>query len=286
MPPPLHLCRPRTPPLAVARSARLGLLLHARGFAGGTEAGLRRARQLAAGRPVGPTDQRVMWAWFRRHGPDASNGGTSFPGYVRAMRAYAADRSAAKRRRGSAWRGAVAWFLWGGDAGYAWIMGCEPGRETARAAPTRRRLAGGTELCPRGKEAAMAKFAVYPSAYANGYAVQVCRGTKPDADGRVAASPGWGHTRRGPDGGLGRWFRERWMDVCTGEPCGRRAAPSGTTNRTYPYCRPSVRVDERTPAVLASDLDADEIRKLCGQKRAAPGRRVTARRRSRASRHG
>ena len=32
------------------------------------------------------------------------------------------------------------------------------------------------KLCPAGKAAAKRKFKVYPSAYANGYAVQVCRG--------------------------------------------------------------------------------------------------------------
>jgi hypothetical protein len=32
------------------------------------------------------------------------------------------------------------------------------------------------KLCPRGKKAAKAKFAVYPSAYANAYASKVCAG--------------------------------------------------------------------------------------------------------------
>lgn len=32
------------------------------------------------------------------------------------------------------------------------------------------------KLCPEGKAAAKKKFAVYPSAYANGWAVQYCRG--------------------------------------------------------------------------------------------------------------
>lgn len=32
------------------------------------------------------------------------------------------------------------------------------------------------KLCPRGKRAAKAKFAVYPSAYANAYASKVCAG--------------------------------------------------------------------------------------------------------------
>ena len=47
----------------------------------------------------------------------------------------------------------------------------------------------GTKLCSRGKAAAKSKFKVYPSAYANGYAVQVCKGTKPGLDGKKRCSP-------------------------------------------------------------------------------------------------
>jgi hypothetical protein len=46
----------------------------------------------------------------------------------------------------------------------------------------------GTKLCARGKAAAESKFKVYPSAYANGYAVQVCKGTKPGLDGNKKCS--------------------------------------------------------------------------------------------------
>jgi hypothetical protein len=46
----------------------------------------------------------------------------------------------------------------------------------------------GTKLCARGKAAAKSKFKVYPSAYANGYAVQVCKGTKPGLDGNKKCS--------------------------------------------------------------------------------------------------
>ena len=46
----------------------------------------------------------------------------------------------------------------------------------------------GTKLCARGKSAAKSKFKVYPSAYANGYAVQVCKGTKPGLDGKKRCS--------------------------------------------------------------------------------------------------
>lgn len=46
----------------------------------------------------------------------------------------------------------------------------------------------GTKLCARGKAAAKAKFKVYPSAYANGYAVQVCKGKMPGTDGQKRCS--------------------------------------------------------------------------------------------------
>ena len=42
----------------------------------------------------------------------------------------------------------------------------------------------GTPLCSRGKSAAKSKFKVYPSAYANGYAVQVCKGKIKGLDGK------------------------------------------------------------------------------------------------------
>jgi hypothetical protein len=44
------------------------------------------------------------------------------------------------------------------------------------------------KLCARGVAAAKAKYDVYPSAYANGYAVQVCKGTMPGVDGKKRCS--------------------------------------------------------------------------------------------------
>lgn len=46
----------------------------------------------------------------------------------------------------------------------------------------------GTKLCARGKEAAKAKFKVYPSAYGNGFAVQVCQGKIKGLDGKKRCS--------------------------------------------------------------------------------------------------
>lgn len=44
------------------------------------------------------------------------------------------------------------------------------------------------KLCARGVAAAKAKYDVYPSAYSNGYAVQVCKGTMPGVDGKKRCS--------------------------------------------------------------------------------------------------
>ena len=46
----------------------------------------------------------------------------------------------------------------------------------------------GTKLCARGKAAAKSKFKVHPSAYGNGYAVQVCKGRMPGLDGKKRCS--------------------------------------------------------------------------------------------------
>jgi hypothetical protein len=47
----------------------------------------------------------------------------------------------------------------------------------------------GTPLCARGKSAAKSKFKVWPSAYGNGFAVQVCQGRMKGLDGKKRCSP-------------------------------------------------------------------------------------------------
>lgn len=51
------------------------------------------------------------------------------------------------------------------------------------------RKKAGTKLCSRGKAAAKAKFKIYPSAYSNGFAVQVCQGRMKGLDGKKRCSP-------------------------------------------------------------------------------------------------
>ena len=43
---------------------------------------------------------------------------------------------------------------------------------------------------------------------------------------------------------LKRWFKEKWVDVKTGKPCGRQ---KGEKRKGYPACRPSRRVSSKTP---------------------------------------
>jgi hypothetical protein len=46
----------------------------------------------------------------------------------------------------------------------------------------------GTKLCARGVASAKSKYDVYPSAYANGHAVQVCKGKIKGLDGKKHCS--------------------------------------------------------------------------------------------------
>ena len=61
---------------------------------------------------------------------------------------------------------------------------------------------------------------------------------------------------------LKRWFKEDWVDVRSGKPCGRKKGES----RGTPYCRPSKRVSSKTP-VTASELTPSQKRKRVAQKK-------------------
>ena len=61
---------------------------------------------------------------------------------------------------------------------------------------------------------------------------------------------------------LKRWFKEEWIDVRTGKPCGRRKGEK----RGTPYCRPKKRVSSATPKT-ASEMSAAEKRKKIAEKK-------------------
>ena len=57
-------------------------------------------------------------------------------------------------------------------------------------------------------------------------------------------------------GGLTRWFKENWVDVKTGKPCGR----SKGEKRGYPACRPKKRVSSKTPKTVGEMTAAEKAR--------------------------
>ncbi len=52
-----------------------------------------------------------------------------------------------------------------------------------------------------------------------------------------------------PKKGLTKWFKEEWIDVKTGKPCGRRSAKK--SKRPYPSCRPKKVAAKMTAAEKA-----------------------------------
>ena len=55
-------------------------------------------------------------------------------------------------------------------------------------------------------------------------------------------------TSKKPKGGLTKWFKEEWIDVKTGKPCGRKSAKKGQSKRPYPSCRPKAVAAKMTAA--------------------------------------
>ena len=91
----------RIPPQDVADCAAKGLELRARHRRGGTEVGHARALQLKNRQPVTDRDIKSIYSYFARHEVDK-----------RSMYWGMADKPSA---------GYIAWLLWGGEPGKAWI---------------------------------------------------------------------------------------------------------------------------------------------------------------------
>tara|TARA_R110002020_G_scaffold14256_7_gene50600 strand:- start:3255 stop:4184 length:930 start_codon:yes stop_codon:yes gene_type:complete len=137
-----------------------------------------------------------------------------------------------------------------------------------------------TTLCARGKAAAKAKYDVYPSAYANGYAVQVCKGTKPGLDGKKRCSGKYCSGKKNEEftpnptinEDLAVWFGDKkkkkgskqpqgpWVNICKkksggGHPeCGRDDADK----KGYPVCRAKS---------VAANMSQSEKDSACRRKR-------------------
>ena len=58
-------------------------------------------------------------------------------------------------------------------------------------------------------------------------------------------------TRKSRNSNLGRWFKEKWVNVCKKKdnkyvPCGRKKSDI----KKYPYCRPLIKVTRKTPQTV------------------------------------
>jgi len=101
-------------PSSVKIDAKKGLLMHRKGFMGGTPTGWGRAVQLSSHKNLDEHTIRTMKAWFARHEY------TSYPGYLKWKRdGSPVDLTKSNRAK---YRGAVAWLLWGGDPAKKWLQ--------------------------------------------------------------------------------------------------------------------------------------------------------------------
>jgi hypothetical protein len=94
---------PGVPTGEMREEARRGLEWRQEYGRGGTEIGVARARDIVNGRTLSPSTIRRMRSYFARHEVDKDGEGFSpgEPGYPSA--------------------GRIAWALWGGDPGKAWV---------------------------------------------------------------------------------------------------------------------------------------------------------------------
>lgn len=88
------------PPLQLAKNAAQGLVLRKKFGRGGTMIGVARARDLKNRRPISAQTIKRMYSYFARHLVDKQG------------------RNFFNQEKPS--NGAIAWLLWGGDAGARW----------------------------------------------------------------------------------------------------------------------------------------------------------------------
>ena len=125
-------------------------------------------------------------------------------------------------------------------------------------------------LYAKARAEAKRRFERWPSAYASGWLVKRYK----QLGGRYARSRGRSKTRSG----VGRWFRERWINVCEYPkivPCAR-----SKSKQKFPYCRPLYRISKKTPKTVR-ELTLRARKELCRKKQKNPNKRMAAQKRMR-----
>jgi len=62
---------------------------------------------------------------------------------------------------------------------------------------------------------------------------------------------------------LRRWFKEDWKDVRTGKACGRKKGEK----RGTPYCRPSKRINSKTPKTSREMTESEKRSRVAEKKK-------------------
>lgn len=114
----------------------------------------------------------------------------------------------------------------------------------------------------KAREKIKKRVKVWPSAYASGQLV-------------IEYKKMGGKYKGLKKGNLDRWFQEKWVDLSRPKKgggyhsCGR----DKSSVRNYPYCRPSIRVNSKTPMTvdeLITKYGKEKIKKLVAKKQKFP----------------
>jgi hypothetical protein len=115
------------------------------------------------------------------------------------------------------------------------------------------------------KMEAKKRFKKWPSAYGSAWLVKEYKKRGGTYSGKKSRSSG-----------INRWMDEKWIDVCKlpkKVACGRPKLSMNDWKKKYPYCRPSKRINSKTP-VIASKLSSSQIKRTCSIKRKSPMKRM------------
>lgn len=128
------------------------------------------------------------------------------------------------------------------------------------------------KLYEKVKKMAKAKFKAWPSAYASSWLVKEYKKQGGTYNTESMRSGGKRKTS-GTKTSLNQWYKEKWINVCKlpkKVPCGRSVK---NRKSPYPYCRPSIKVNSKTPK-LSSSLSKKERKSRCVRKSRNPSKRI------------
>jgi len=132
------------------------------------------------------------------------------------------------------------------------------------------------------KSQAKKKFKKWPSAYGSAWLVKEYKRQGGKYKGSRSKSK---RNFKNNSQGITRWMQEKWINVCKlpkKVKCGRSKLSRSSWKKRYPYCRPSKRINSKTP-VLASKLSKKKIKELCSIKRKSPLKRMRSLKKSKRS---